>query len=485
MESVVGELEGALIKEPDPFPFLMLVAFEASGPIRFAFLLLAWPIVRFLGLLGLGNAGFKLSIFIAVFGVRISEIEHVGRTVLPKSYMDHIDMDAWRVFNGYGKRVVVSKTPQVMVEWFAKEHLGADQVIGSELVVNRFGRATGLVRDVGSGIESCRVEKIFGGEVPCLGLGRPTSDICFGSTSFMSLCEDQCYPPYSLIHPTRNQQQQQQQHSHLKHPKPVVFHDGRLAIFPRPLIATLILLWLPIGVIIAIIRAIISLVLPLCVIPHENLIYGILLTVKGNPPKPVSSISDSSTGVLFVMNHRVFMDPAIVAVALGRKISAVSYSLSRVTEFFAPIPNIRLSRDRCVDAKTIEDELKKGDLGIFAEGTTCREPFLLRFSGLFAELTDQIVPVAVKYRPTLFHPSTARGWKGLDLIFFFMNPVCFYEVTFLDQLPVTATCSGGKSSYDVANHVQRRLASALGFNCTNFTRKDKYMFMKGDDGRVK
>ncbi|KAL9245212.1 hypothetical protein vseg_018888 [Gypsophila vaccaria] len=479
-ESVVGELEGALVKEPDSFPYLLLVAFEASGPIRFAFLLLAWPIVRFLGLLGLGNAGFKLSIFIAVFGVRISEIEYVGRAVLPKFYLDHIDMDAWRVFNRYGNRVVVSKSPRVMVEWFAKEHLGADKVIGSELVVNRFGRATGFVRDVVSEIELCRVQKVFGGKEPCLGLGRPTSDLCFDSTSFMSLCEKQCYPPYSSTHLTEDQQQ----HDRLKHPKPVVFHDGRLAIFPTPSTALLILMWFPIGVIIAIIRLIISLILPVCVLPYENLIYGILLTVKGNPPKPVCT-SNSSTGVLFVMNHRVFMDPAIVAVALGRKISAVSYSLSRVTEIFSPIPTVRLTRNRSVDAKKIEEELKKGDLGICAEGTTCREPFLLRLSGLFAELTDQIVPVAVNYRPTFFHPSTARGWKGLDPIFFVMNPLCFYEVTFLNQLPVTATCSSGKSSYDVANDVQRLLASALGFNCTNFTRKDKYMLLKGDDGRVK
>ncbi|KAL9245211.1 hypothetical protein vseg_018887 [Gypsophila vaccaria] len=483
MESVVGELEGALVKELDSFPYLLLVAFEASGPIRFAFLLLACPIVRFLGLLGLGNAGFKLSIFIAVFGVRISEIEYVGRAVLPKFYLDHIDMDAWRVFNRYGNRVVISKSPRVMVEWFAKEHLGADQVIGSELVVNRFGRATGFVRDVGSEIESCHVQKVFGGKEPCLGLGRPTSDICFGSTSFMSLCEKQCYPPYSSTHLTEDQQQEQQ-HDRLNHPKPVVFHDGRLAIFPTPSMAVLILMWFPIGVIIAIIRLIITLILPVFVLSHENLTYGIHLSVKGNPPKPVCT-SDSTTGVLFVMNHRVFMDAVVVSVALGRTISAVTYSLPRLTEICSPIPSVRLTRNRSVDAKKIEEQLKKGDLGICAEGTTCREPFLLRFSGLFAELTDQIVPVAVNYRPTFFHPSKARGWKGLDLIFFAMNPICFYEVTFLNQLPVTATCSSGKDSYDVANDVQQRLASVLGFTCTNFTRKDKYIFLKGDDGRVK
>ncbi|XP_071732807.1 glycerol-3-phosphate acyltransferase 5-like [Rutidosis leptorrhynchoides] len=469
MESIVSNLEGTLLKNKDPFAYFMLVAFEASGLIRFTLLLLVWPIIKLLDACGKPDIGLKLAIFVATAGVPVSEIQSVARAVLPKFLYDDIDLEAWRVFNLGEKRVVVTKMPRIMVEQFVKEHLRADEIIGTELVVSRFGLVTGLVHDIGFGSSVCdRIAALFNDQQPSLGLAR-----CANDSSYLSLCKEQVNAPYTLNH-------QHKLHQDTR-PVPVIFHDGRLVKRPTPSTALLIILWIPIGILLAIIRIAVGVIVPMWAIPYMSIIFGAKVIVKGVPPPPVSG---STSGVLFVCTHRTLLDPVVLSTVLQRRIPAVTYSLSRLSEILSPIPTVRLTRIRNVDAEKIKKELSKGDLVVCPEGTTCREPFLLRFSALFAELTDRIVPVAMNYRVGFFHATTAKGWKGLDPVFFFMNPRPVYEVTFLNQLPVEATCSSGKSPHDVANYVQRILAATLGFECTNFTRKDKYKVLAGNDGTV-
>ena len=268
-----------------------------------------------------------------------------------------------------------------------------------------------------------------------------------------------------------------------KYPKPLVFHDGRLAFLPTPAATLAMFMWLPIGIILAIFRISMGF-LPFRIGTPLGIYAGVDITVKG-PTDITASPASGQKGILYVCNHRTLLDPVFLSVALARPVTAVTYSLSKMSELISTIRTVRLTRDRHHDGAAMKQLLREGDLVVCPEGTTCREPYLLRFSSLFAELTDEIVPVAVDTHVTMFYGTTASGLKWLDPFFFFMNPRPCYEVHFLGKVPKEMTCGGGeRSSFEVANYIQKQLAEALGFECTSYTRRDKYLMLAGNEGIV-
>lgn len=260
-----------------------------------------------------------------------------------------------------------------------------------------------------------------------------------------------------------------------RYPKPLIFHDGRLVARPTELECLAVLLWLPISMPLAAVRFLVGLVLPyrwhfLCCAA-----LGLRIRAKFAP----TALRPAAGSTLYACSHRTLLDPVVAATVLRRKLMAVTYSLSAVSEALSPIPTVRLTRDRRRDGEVMRRLLEEGDLVVCPEGTTCREPYLLRFSPLFAEVAEEIVPLAVTAEGSMFYGSTVRGYKCLDSIFFLMNPSPRYRLDFLDRV------SGGVGSgQDVANRVQKAIAGALGFECTAFTRRDKYRMIAGSDGRV-
>ena len=267
-----------------------------------------------------------------------------------------------------------------------------------------------------------------------------------------------------------------------RYPKPLVFHDGRLAFLPTASAMLAFFLFLPLGLILSVIRISIGIVLPYNISFVATAFFGVRFRTSGLPK---DGGAGKRRGILFVCAHRTLVDPIMVTAALQKPVPAVTYSLSRLSEIIAPIKTVRLTRDRDRDAQMMSRLLEQGDLAVCPEGTTCREPYLLRFSPLFAELTNDMEPVAMDAQVTSLYGTTASGHKWLDPVAFFANPVPAYRVQFLGAVPRDQTRAGGKTGTEVANWVQQRLGEALGFECTGLSRRDKYIMLAGNDGLVR
>uniref|UniRef100_A0ACD5URG9 Uncharacterized protein n=1 Tax=Avena sativa TaxID=4498 RepID=A0ACD5URG9_AVESA len=261
-----------------------------------------------------------------------------------------------------------------------------------------------------------------------------------------------------------------------RYPKPMVFHDGRLAFTPTPAAALAMYIYFPFAIVLALVRIAIFTILPRRVTGVAAKLAGVRLRVTGAPPAAADG-----TGRLYVCNHRTLLDAIAISSSLGKTVFAVTYSLSWLSELISPIPLLRLTRGREEDRRRMTSLLARGDVVVSPEGTTCREPYLLRFSPLFAELADEVSPVAVNERSSMFYgTSTSPGAKCFDSVYFMMNPRPEYSVHFLEPVPT----GGRSSSIEVANQVQGMLADALGFTPTALTRKDKYLLLAGNEGTV-
>ncbi|PKA47211.1 Glycerol-3-phosphate acyltransferase 1 [Apostasia shenzhenica] len=458
--SLLCDFQNSILKSNSLFPLFMVVAFEAGGPLRTALLLLCFPLLLLLG--EKSELGLRVMVFVSFCGLKTRDMEIVARAVLPKVYLEELNGQGYEAVAAAGRRVVATRLPRVMVEVFLKEYLGVNDVVAAELEVagGRYFTGNFAAGCAGGGLESrlITLNALLGEDKVDVGLVGSKNP----SDHYLISYSKQVYVLDGDGGKTKVPRE--------KYPKPpLVFHDGRLAFLPTPAAALALLLWLPFAVLLSVLRILVGVLLPYRIIPTIAAALGVHFRVSG---------------VLYVCTHRTLVDPIFLSYALGRSVPAVTYSLSHITEAISPIRTVRLTRDRRRDAETMRRLLASGDLAVCPEGTTCREPYLLRFSPLFAELAAEIEPVAINAEATMFYGTTASGLKFLDPIFFFMNPQPRYHVRFLGCVPREMTVAGGWQAAEVANRIQKQLAEALGFECTSLTRKDKYLVLAGNDGVV-
>ncbi|KAM7275322.1 hypothetical protein ACFE04_017188 [Oxalis oulophora] len=413
--TLIFNVEGAILKSPSPFPYFMLVAFEAGSLLRALLLLLLYPIICLLN----EEMGLKIMVMVSFFGLKKDKFR-VGTSVLPKFFLEDVGLDMFEVLKNGGKKVGVSEYyPRVMIESFLRDYLEIDVVMGRELKVC-CGYYVGVFEDRND-------HKVFLEEIH--GEGRIGFEL-IGISSFTSSLR---LPIFSLckeiyivkLRDRRNWQQLPRD----KYPKPLIFHDGRLAFRPTPSATLIMFLWAPIGFLLALIRAVVALTLPYTISIPILGFSGLDLTVTF----PINSPKSQRKGTLYVCNHRSLLDPLYLAFTLKTNMVAVT------------------------------------------------------FSPLFSEMSDVIVPVAVNSDVSMFYGTTASGLKCLDPLFLLMNPSPVYTVQILESVSGTSTChdeDAKVSSFDVANGVQSRLGEALNFECTKLTRKDKYMILAGNEGHV-
>lgn len=128
--AVVFDLEGALLRSSSPFPYFMLVAFEAGSFVRALLLLLSYPFIALLS----DESGLKFMVFVSFFGVKPGSLR-VGSAILPKFFMEDVGLESFEVMRRSGRKVVVSSFPRVMIEGFLRDYLEVDAMVGRELRV--------------------------------------------------------------------------------------------------------------------------------------------------------------------------------------------------------------------------------------------------------------------------------------------------------------------------------------------------------------
>jgi glycerol-3-phosphate acyltransferase len=151
-----------------------------------------------------------------------------------------------------------------------------------------------------------------------------------------------------------------------QYPRPLIFHDGRLAFRPTPQATLAMLMWLPLAVPLTVLRTLVFVNLPYSLSLPIGSATGVTTRVINSPISGNGNTNHGALaqpnpqGHLYVCNHRTLLDPVYISVMLKKKVSAMTYSVSRITELLSPIRTIRLTRNRDEDRRRIRGGSRTG-----------------------------------------------------------------------------------------------------------------------------
>ncbi|THU68615.1 hypothetical protein C4D60_Mb08t05740 [Musa balbisiana] len=483
-QTIVCDMEGGLLRTSSTFPYFMLVALEAGGLLRGLLLLILCPLISCLG----HEVGLRVMVMVCFLGLRKDKFR-VGRAVLPKFFLEEVGLEGFEVVRRGGRRVCVSSMPTVMVEGFLQGYLDVEVVLGRELKVFG-GYYTGLM--VKEEEERRRRRRVRRRQAwlwrSCWEMRRWGKAGLLDSEAMPLVFASSVSSPTTVRSEVYSVSEAEKRRWHplpsSKYPKPLVFHDGRIAFRPTPVAALCMFVWLPLGFLLASARALGFILLPYDLSIPLLALLGMRNRVVTSSPPPRKEEEEGRSSRLYITNHRTLLDPLVIAAALRRNVTATTYSISRISEWISPIRTVRLTRNREEDKRRMKQLLEEGELVVCPEGTTCREPYLLRFSPLFTEVSREVTPVASETSVTMFYGTSTNKLKFLDPLFFLMNPFPCYEVEFMGRVPTGSIAGEVCSSYQMANHLQGEIGRLLGFHCTSLTRKDKYLMLAGTAGVV-
>ncbi|KAG6479132.1 hypothetical protein ZIOFF_062593 [Zingiber officinale] len=252
--------------------------------------------------------------FVTFCGLRTGDLRLITRTVLPKIFLENLHLHACEVLKGR-RAVVLTTLPRLMVEGFLKEYLEVGEVVGAELQV----------------VKGC----YFTGVISWPDKQRALRDMVKAGAAIVNLSNVHHHQLSAKEIYVVREEESRSESSKMprnKYPKPLVFHDGRLAFLPTPCEMMAFFMWIPVAIPLAVFRIAMGIIFPYKISIFIAAVTGIRFRRAGD-----GKANGEKKGVVYVCTHRTLLDPVMLCSALERMVPAVTYSLSRVSEALAPM----------------------------------------------------------------------------------------------------------------------------------------------------